>query len=69
MKKYHHIFFDLDRTLWDFGANSSETLIDILDKFKLQDIVHKLNVGIQKSDQIKKASNNIGTFREKLNDY
>ena len=27
MKK--HIFFDLDRTLWDFETNSHETLLEI----------------------------------------
>ena len=26
MSRYNHIFFDLDNTLWDFGANSKETL-------------------------------------------
>jgi len=35
MKTYHHIFFDLDRTLWDFERNSSETLLQILDEFGL----------------------------------
>ena len=29
MKAYKHIFFDLDRTLWDFEANTTETLRDI----------------------------------------
>lgn len=29
MKKYRHLFFDLDRTLWDFEANAEETLNDI----------------------------------------
>ncbi|MCS6933981.1 MAG: YjjG family noncanonical pyrimidine nucleotidase [Chitinophagales bacterium] len=26
MKKYHHIFFDLDNTLWDFDTNSARAL-------------------------------------------
>ncbi|MBD0353402.1 MAG: noncanonical pyrimidine nucleotidase, YjjG family [Flavisolibacter sp.] len=26
MKKYRHLFFDLDHTLWDFDANARETL-------------------------------------------
>ena len=30
-----HIFFDLDRTLWDFESNSHETLIEICIKHKL----------------------------------
>ena len=29
MKEYTHIFFDLDRTLWDFDANSVQTLKEI----------------------------------------
>ena len=29
MKKYKHLFFDLDRTLWDFEANSLSTLQEI----------------------------------------
>jgi putative hydrolase of the HAD superfamily len=27
--KYHHLFFDLDHTLWDFEANAKETLYDL----------------------------------------
>ncbi len=29
MQKYNHIFFDLDRTLWDFETNSKQTLKEI----------------------------------------
>lgn len=29
MKKYKHLFFDLDRTLWDFDKNSTETIMDL----------------------------------------
>jgi putative hydrolase of the HAD superfamily len=35
MKHYKHLFFDLDRTLWDFETNSDETLRDILVKYNL----------------------------------
>jgi len=35
MNKYKHIFFDLDRTLWDFDENSKETLQDIYKKYNL----------------------------------
>ena len=35
MKKYKHLFFDLDRTIWDFDENSKETLSEIYDKFQL----------------------------------
>ena len=33
MKKYKHIFFDLDNTLWDFSTNSRESLKDIYDNY------------------------------------
>ncbi len=39
MKHYKHIFFDLDRTLWDFDSNSAETLLEILDTFGLNALV------------------------------
>ena len=34
MKK-KHIFFDLDRTLWDFETNSHITLLELFNKFTL----------------------------------
>lgn len=34
--KYRHIFFDLDHTLWDFDANSRQTLEDLYLFFELQ---------------------------------
>ena len=33
--KYKHIFFDLDRTLWDFEKNSHETLLQLIERFSL----------------------------------
>jgi putative hydrolase of the HAD superfamily len=36
VKNYKHIFFDLDRTLWDFNSNSREALTDIFKKLKLE---------------------------------
>ena len=33
--KYKHIFFDLDRTLWDFESNMKITLKEIFQKYKL----------------------------------
>ena len=35
MKKYQHIFFDLDHTLWDFDKCSEETIIELVDKYQL----------------------------------
>jgi len=35
VSRYEHIFFDLDRTLWDFDTNSREALREIFDSFDL----------------------------------
>jgi putative hydrolase of the HAD superfamily len=37
MKKYKHIFFDLDRTLWDFDKNAHEAFHDIYEKYHLSE--------------------------------
>lgn len=37
MKKYKHLFFDLDRTLWDFETNSLITLQEIYKNWHLQE--------------------------------
>lgn len=39
MKKLNHIFFDLDRTLWDFETNSKAALVQIFDELKLADYI------------------------------
>jgi putative hydrolase of the HAD superfamily len=38
MKKYTHLFFDLDRTLWDFDKNAREAYQEIYDKFGLRQL-------------------------------
>ena len=35
--KYKHLFFDLDRTLWDFEKNYHETLLELCNKYKLKE--------------------------------
>lgn len=37
MKQYKHIFFDLDKTLWDFEKNSIETFSDIFNNHSLME--------------------------------
>ncbi len=37
-KKYKHIFFDLDHTLWDFEKNSTEVLSQLYDFHNLMDL-------------------------------
>ena len=46
--KYKHLFFDLDHTLWDFEANSRQTLADLYHSMNLEakgvndfDLFHK----------------------------
>ncbi len=34
--KFQHIFFDLDRTLWDFESNSFNTLVELFQQFDLE---------------------------------
>jgi len=42
--KYHHIFFDLDHTIWDFDKNAEETLHELY-------AIHRLNnIGLQSAD-------------------
>lgn len=35
--KYKHLFFDLDHTLWDFEANSRQTLEELYNRLELRD--------------------------------
>lgn len=39
MKQIEHVFFDLDRTLWDFEANSRATLEELFSEFNLANIL------------------------------
>ena len=34
-RKYQHLFFDLDHTIWDFEMNSKETLAELYDQHNL----------------------------------
>lgn len=38
-KKYTHLFFDLDNTIWDFNSNSYDALYVALDKLQLLDLI------------------------------
>ena len=37
-KKYTHIFFDLDNTLWDFERNSRNAMYVVFHHFKLESV-------------------------------
>lgn len=55
MKEIRNIFFDLDRTLWDFEKNSKETLQELFTEFGLNNhiesfsIFHKKYIDINKN--------------------
>jgi putative hydrolase of the HAD superfamily len=36
--KYKHIFFDLDHTIWDFDKNAEETLYELYEIYRLNEI-------------------------------
>jgi len=38
IKKYKHIFFDLDHTIWDFDKNAEETLHELYEIYRLHEI-------------------------------
>jgi putative hydrolase of the HAD superfamily len=48
MNKYLFLFFDLDRTLWDFDSNSKETFYELIEKYgiskQVKDADHLHNV-------------------------
>jgi putative hydrolase of the HAD superfamily len=39
MKGYKYLFFDLDRTLWDYEKNSFETFVDIISEMQLNTLI------------------------------
>ena len=48
MKKYEHIFFDLDHTIWDFDKNAEETLSELYQTYNLKDLgLHSCDIFIE----------------------
>jgi putative hydrolase of the HAD superfamily len=43
LSKIKHLFFDLDRTLWDFEANSKKALQQIFTEYKLENQIEHFN--------------------------
>jgi putative hydrolase of the HAD superfamily len=77
MKKYKHLFFDLDRTIWDFETSSSKAIENLFNKYN---IPRKTNVSfdiflkkyreinsmlwdLYRKDEIKREFLNIERFR------
>lgn len=43
MTKYKNLFFDLDRTLWDYDNNANEALKEIFESFRLQAVCNNFD--------------------------
>lgn len=55
MNKVEHIFFDLDRTLWHFEANSHRVLAKIYEKFDLAKSIDNVIIFIKKYKEINES--------------
>lgn len=78
-----NVFFDLDHTLWDFEANSTEALLELIDLTNIHGILGKeVKSFIQRYKEInhtywemyrkgemEKAELRIGRFRESLSEF
>mgnify|MGYP006111580011 CR=1 FL=1 len=53
--KFEHIFFDLDRTLWNFDANSKKVLAHIYSHFKLSKSILTVDSFILKYEEVNDA--------------
>ena len=83
MKSYKHIFFDLDRTLWDFDAAAEVAFERIYDKYELKklgipsahdfhEVYHPLNEHLwelYRADKITKDDLNRSRFLKPLEHY
>jgi putative hydrolase of the HAD superfamily len=83
LSPYKHLFFDLDRTLWDFDMNNRETFLEMYGFFKLGDkgiddpdlfynLYQKINLALweaYKKGEITKERLNFSRFFHSLNVY
>lgn len=83
MKQYKHIFFDLDKTLWDFDKNSLETFSEIFERYDLKKMgvpgldnfysVYKSHNqhlwGLYRNGEIEKKVLSVKRFELTLNDF
>ncbi len=83
MGPYKHLFFDLDRTLWDFDLNNRETFLEMCEFFKLREkgiddpslfynLYQKINLALwesYKKGEITKERLNFSRFFHSLNVY
>lgn len=82
-KRYNHIFIDLDKTIWDFDANSQDTFREIFEKYQLDNIgirdiehftsvYHRINDmlwALYRENKIKKEVLNIRRFELSLQEF
>jgi putative hydrolase of the HAD superfamily len=54
-KRYEHVFFDLDHTLWDFARNSRETLEELFHDFEVYKEVSDFEAFFETYHQINDA--------------
>ena len=83
LRNYHHVFFDLDRTLWDFDAAAEVAFERIYEKYHLKDlgipsahefhmVYHPLNEklwGLYRENKITKDDLNRTRFLKPLEHY
>lgn len=83
MPKYQHIFFDLDRTLYDFDRNNRETILQIFRNLNIDVLAgidfetfhkayHKINIPLwerYKNQEITKEYLNVTRFSETLKGF
>jgi len=83
MQQYHHIFFDLDRTLYDFDRNNRETILQLYKDFGLSQLgapdfesfyqtYTRINLPLwerYKKQEISKEYLNLSRFAETLKTY
>ena len=55
MKKYKHLFFDLDRTLWNFEKNAREAFISIIEKYNLSGYFPDVDFFVEEYHEINEA--------------
>lgn len=51
-QRYRHLFFDLDRTLWDYDQNAKEAFREILDKHELYSCIESLDYFVSRFHHI-----------------
>ncbi len=81
--KYSHIFFDLDKTIWDFETNSEQTIREIYDMLKFDkqnissfDAFHKIYDGhnlryweLYRQNKVEKADLMVMRFQDALLEF